>query len=46
MNIALNIGVDCKELEEFAVKSLPNDCSFKAVNGDGEIIGVILNAVV
>lgn len=35
---------DCIELEEWCVKNLDEGTSFKAVNSDGEMIGVILNA--
>lgn len=46
MNKYLEIGDDCKELEEYSIKSLPDKCSFKAVNSDGEIVGVFLNGIV
>lgn len=46
MNVYLEIGDDCKELEEYSIKSLPDKCSFKAVNSNGEIVGVFLNGIV
>lgn len=45
MNTYLNLG-ECKELEEFSVKCLPDKCSFKAINSSGEIVGVFLNGIV
>lgn len=45
MNRYLNLG-ECKELEDYATKSLPERCSFKAVNSNGEIVGVAVNGVI
>ncbi|KAL9899788.1 speck isoform 1-T1 [Glossina fuscipes fuscipes] len=44
INTFLNIG-ECKELEEFSLKCLKDNCSYKAVTKDNEIIGVFLNAL-
>lgn len=43
MNVYLKMD-DCIELEEWCVKNIDEGTSFKAVNTDGQIIGVILNA--
>lgn len=45
MNTFLDLG-ECKELEEYASKSLPERCSFKAVNSKGEIVGVAINGII
>lgn len=45
LNTFLNLG-ECKELEEYASKSLPERCSFKAVNSKGDIVGVAVNGVI
>lgn len=45
MNTYLDLG-ECKELEEYTLKSLPDGCSFKAVNSKGEIVGVAMNGIV
>lgn len=45
MNTYLNLG-ECKELEDYSTKSLPDNCSVKAVNSRGEIIGVYINGIV
>lgn len=45
MNTYLQLG-ECKELEEYSRKSLPDKCSIKAVNSKGEIIGVYVNGIV
>ncbi|XP_055838049.1 arylalkylamine N-acetyltransferase 1 isoform X2 [Episyrphus balteatus] len=44
LNTYLNLG-ECEELEEYSVKSIPEKCSFKAVNKQGEIIGVFMNGI-
>jgi arylalkylamine N-acetyltransferase len=41
----LQLG-ECKDLEDYCTKSIPDGCSFKAVNSDGEIIGVFLSGVI
>lgn len=46
MNVYLGMGDDCKELEEYSTKSIVDNCSFKALNSNGEIIGVFLNGIV
>lgn len=45
MNTFVNLG-ECKELEEYSLKSLSDKCSFKAVNANGEIVGVAMNGIV
>lgn len=45
INTFLNIG-ECKELEEFSLKCLKDNCSYKAVTKDNEIIGVFLNSLI
>lgn len=45
MNCYLNMA-DCVELEEYATKSIGENCSFKALNARGEIIGVAMNGIV
>jgi arylalkylamine N-acetyltransferase len=37
---------ECKDLEAYCLKSIPDGCSFKAVNADGEIIGVFLSGMI
>lgn len=37
---------DCKELEEYATKNIGDNCSFKALNSRGEIIGVAMNGII
>ncbi|ALC40789.1 Dat, partial [Drosophila busckii] len=44
LNTFLDLG-ECKELEKYSVKSLKDNCSYKAVNKNGEIIGVFLNGL-
>lgn len=45
MNTFLELG-ECKELEEYATHCITDDCSFKATNSKGEIIGVFLNGII
>lgn len=45
MNTFINLG-ECEELEEYSLKSLSDKCSFKAVNANGEIVGVAMNGIV
>lgn len=45
MNYYLGLG-DCPELEVWATKYIKDNCSFKAVNTQNQIIGVILNGIV
>ncbi|XP_030563113.1 dopamine N-acetyltransferase isoform X1 [Drosophila novamexicana] len=42
LNTFLDLG-ECKELEQFSVKPLKDNCSYKALNKKGEIIGVFIN---
>jgi len=44
LNKYLDLG-ECKELEEYASKCIPENCSFKAVNKDNKIIGVSINSI-
>ncbi|XP_023172584.2 dopamine N-acetyltransferase isoform X1 [Drosophila hydei] len=44
LNTYLDLG-ECKELEEYSVKPLKDNCSYKAVNNKGEIIGVFINGL-
>ncbi|XP_055920546.1 arylalkylamine N-acetyltransferase 1 isoform X2 [Eupeodes corollae] len=44
LNTYLNLG-ECQELEEYSLKCIPEACSFKAVNKQGEIIGVFINGL-
>ncbi|XP_055376448.1 arylalkylamine N-acetyltransferase 1-like isoform X2 [Condylostylus longicornis] len=44
LNKAIDLG-ECKELEEYSLKCIPDKCSFKAVNTNGKIIGVFLNGI-
>lgn len=45
MNRYLQLG-ECKELEEYASKSIPERSSFKAVDKNGKIVGVAINGIV
>ncbi|XP_037954747.1 dopamine N-acetyltransferase isoform X2 [Teleopsis dalmanni] len=44
LNTFLNLG-ECKELEEYSLKCIKDDCSFKAVDKNGKILGVFLNGL-
>ncbi|XP_030379357.1 dopamine N-acetyltransferase isoform X2 [Scaptodrosophila lebanonensis] len=44
LNTFLDLG-ECKELEKYSLKSITDNCSYKAVNKNGEIIGVYLNGL-
>ncbi|EDW02289.1 arylalkylamine N-acetyltransferase 1 [Drosophila grimshawi] len=44
MNKFLELG-ECYQLEQFSVKPLKDNCSYKAVNRNGEIIGVFINGL-
>ncbi|XP_017476326.1 PREDICTED: dopamine N-acetyltransferase [Rhagoletis zephyria] len=44
LNSFLNLG-DCKELEEYTIKCIKDNCSYKAVHTNGELIGVFLNGL-
>lgn len=44
LNTYLNLG-ECKELEIWSTQSIKEGCSFKAINSDGEIIGIFLNGL-
>ncbi|EDX15637.1 GD15464 [Drosophila simulans] len=44
LNTFLDLG-ECKELEKYSVKTIPDKCSYKAVNKKGEIIGLFLNGL-
>lgn len=44
MNVYLGLG-DCPELEYWSTKYIKDGCSFKALNSQNEIIGVILNGI-
>lgn len=44
MNTYLDLG-ECKELENYSIKCISDNCSFKAVATNGEIIGVFLNGI-
>jgi arylalkylamine N-acetyltransferase len=45
--VGLTDDGDCKDLEEYCLKSLSDDCSFKAVDKKtGKIVGVILNGII
>lgn len=46
MNKYLDMDDDCKELEDYSTKSIVDNCSFKAVNVEGKIVGVLLNGIV
>lgn len=43
LNVYLKMG-DCMELEEWATQNIAECTSFKAVNSEGEMIGIVLNA--
>lgn len=45
LNTFVNLG-ECKELEKYSTKNLHEHCSFKAVNGRGEIVGVNINGLI
>ncbi|KAG5676125.1 hypothetical protein PVAND_005978 [Polypedilum vanderplanki] len=45
LNEYLQLG-ECKDLEDYCKKSIPDGCSFKAVNSNGEIVGVFLNGII
>ncbi|CRK93822.1 CLUMA_CG007349, isoform A [Clunio marinus] len=45
LNRCVELG-ECKDLEIYCTKSISDGCSYKAVNGDGEIIGVFLNGII
>jgi len=45
LNTFLDLG-ECKELEKWSLSCIPENCSFKALNSNGEIIGVFLNGIV
>lgn len=45
LNTFLNLG-ECKELEKYSTKYLHEHCSYKAVNGRGEIVGVNINGLI
>ncbi|XP_034476367.1 dopamine N-acetyltransferase isoform X2 [Drosophila innubila] len=44
LNTFLNLG-ECIELENYSMKSLKDNCSYKAINKNGEIIGVFINGL-
>ncbi|KAH8394624.1 hypothetical protein KR222_000303 [Zaprionus bogoriensis] len=44
LNTFLDLG-ECKELEQYSTKSLSDNCSYKAVHKNGEIIGVFINGL-
>ena len=45
LNYYLQLG-ECKDLEDYCKKSIPDACSYKAVNSNGEIVGVYLNGII
>lgn len=45
MNKFLQLG-DCAELEHWSAKYIKENCSFKAINTAGDIIGIILNGII
>lgn len=45
LNTFVNLG-ECKELEKYSTKNLHEHCSYKAVNGRGEIVGVNINGLI
>lgn len=45
MNHFLQLG-ESKELEDWTLGCIPEKCSFKAVNSNGDIIGVFLSGIV
>ncbi|KAH8284584.1 hypothetical protein KR018_004943 [Drosophila ironensis] len=44
LNTFLDLG-ECKELEKYSLKPLGDNCSYKAVNKEGKIIGIFLNGL-
>ncbi|EDV37500.1 uncharacterized protein Dana_GF11376 [Drosophila ananassae] len=44
LNTFLDLG-ECKELEKYSLKPLTDNCSYKAVDKDGKIIGIFLNGL-
>ncbi|XP_011191301.1 arylalkylamine N-acetyltransferase 1 isoform X1 [Zeugodacus cucurbitae] len=44
LNKFLDLG-DCKELEEYTLKCVKDNCSFKAVHNNGDLIGIFLNGL-
>ncbi|XP_034108603.1 arylalkylamine N-acetyltransferase 1 isoform X1 [Drosophila albomicans] len=44
LNTFLNLG-ECSDLEKYSMKSLSDNCSYKAVNKSGDIIGVFINGL-
>lgn len=44
LNTYLDLG-ECKELEKYSLKCVKDNCSYKAVNKKGEIIGVFINGL-
>ncbi|KAH8261512.1 hypothetical protein KR044_010548, partial [Drosophila immigrans] len=44
LNTYLNLG-ECSDLEKYSMKSLGDNCSYKAVTKSGEIIGVFINGL-
>ncbi|XP_067629663.1 arylalkylamine N-acetyltransferase 1 isoform X2 [Eurosta solidaginis] len=44
LNTFLDLG-HCPELEEYSLKCIKDNCSFKAVHNNGELIGVFLNGL-
>lgn len=45
LNTAIELG-ECPELEVYSLKSLPEKSSFKAVNSEKKIIGVLINGLI
>lgn len=45
LNTFVNLG-ECKELEKYSTKNLHEHCSYKAVNGRGEVVGVNINGLI
>lgn len=45
LNRSLDLG-ECPELEKWSIKCLGANYSFKAINTDGAIIGVVINGPV
>lgn len=37
---------ECQDLEDYATKSIPDGCSFKALDSKGRIVGVTLNGII
>ncbi|KAL5287046.1 Dat family protein [Megaselia abdita] len=44
LNHFLNLG-ECKELEKYSLKCIGENCSFKAVHDNGDIIGVFISGL-